>query len=483
MCCQCIQQRLIGRRVRLPLIIDIHKNATTKIVCPESIYDEPREQRIVRSRHPIDEDLPAVQSAAEIRRFGAQGSRWYGFFFARRQELVFEIFSRNRYQIGALGRDAGEKTTEGVEITRIPSFRGMLVALRAAETNPQKQLAHRRTELLTQRLVNGYRAGSGDRPLGSQYIAYELVIGHSRTELLPQPPTNRDRILGADTCRVDFENIGPAHRPVDCILVSLKQSVYQQLAFLLGGILEVGARFLGSGQGPDRVEEDPPQKHAVIGRTTGGNAEPLQFVPDQLVHKTVFRRPLEDGVGLWHRHTANGNVPHILHQDGGLARDIRRINPSHGFHTGNLRHIRFVDGVHCHTATVAITIDCGDAKLLRLLERKHYIFRLDFDTYHRWWRHAFVTGTFADPTGDQVVTRASRLNSRTSAMRNNSRRFAEKETVQRTGNRHASSTRPLHDCFVISHRVKVEHTQLKTILPALLSVAGRRHTTGLVEDR
>ena len=222
MCCQCIEQRLIGRRVRLPLIIDIHKNAATKIVCPESIYDEPREQRIVRCRHPIGEDLPAVQRAAEIRRFSAQRSRRNRLFFPGCQELVFEVFSFNGHQVGALGRDAGEKTAEGVEITRIPAFRGMLVALRAAETDPQKQLADRRTKLLTQRLVNGYRAGSGDRSFGRQYIAHELVIGHILTELLPQPPINRDRILRTDSYRVDFENIRPAHRPVDCILVPLK---------------------------------------------------------------------------------------------------------------------------------------------------------------------------------------------------------------------------------------------------------------------
>ena len=140
---QCIEQFLIHRRVSGSQIIDRFNKAMAKIMGPNAIGCRTRKVRIGRMKHPVGKRLAAVGQ------IGGNGSTAQG--PCRYQHLgprVFQVYRRPcNNRLGSVWQnlltDAGKESRKRDIVVLPPLFRGMMMALRAFNPHPQKQLAHR----------------------------------------------------------------------------------------------------------------------------------------------------------------------------------------------------------------------------------------------------------------------------------------------------------------------------------------------------
>ncbi len=293
-----------------------------------------------------------------------------------------------------------------------------MVALGALDAHAQEDLAERPAHLLRrrQRLVDGGGPLVGSAAAGRQDVAGKLVVGAVRRELLPQPAGHGHRPGRRDGVAIDAQQVGPTHGPVVGVFGSLKELIDQPGPFVGARVGQEGPRLGHGRQRADRVEEDTAQEGGVVGQFAGRNAQAGQVVPGQAVDEIGLRRTRELHTRPGEGHAADGDMPQVADQDGGLAGDIAPLNPAAHVHRGDRSGVGIVLGIEGDTVAGAIGPKGRDTQLLCAAQAEHLLARLDFDS--RDGRGADPEASaFDDPAAQALIGERIRSQSPAAAMR------------------------------------------------------------------
>ena len=353
---QLVEQHSIRWRVRIPKIVDGIDDALADHVVPKAVDDRPREVRIVRSDEPLNELLSPIFVGAEFaERFSERdggnvliGHRMPDFGSAvEKHDLVIT------HELLAFEFHPREVGGKSVVVSLSDRFKRMVVALRAADADPEKQLRHHLGRVfrragnpmkIRRRPVQGV-AETGERLPGKLVERSIVLEAVDQVAMKTVDATLADRDIAA------AHDVRPFHRPENGKFITVQKLVDQRAAFLWLLRIEKRGGFLGGGQCADGVEVNSPQEDFIGSELRGKNLQFTLVSKHRLVDEILDRRRAIHKllIRLHAGEASSDNLPEISHEEGGFGRTGKLDESGSGDGRAGI-FLRRKDGQVCHVA-------------------------------------------------------------------------------------------------------------------------------------
>ena len=351
---QLVEQHSIRWRVRIPKIVDGIDDALADHVVPQSVDDRSGEVRISRAGEPLDKFFAAVVVRAEFAWRCAERDRRDVLIrdrvpdFRSAVEIHDLVIAHELLAFEFHPREVGGKS---VVVSLSDRFERVVVALRAADADPEKQLRHRLGRVFR-------RAGN---PMKIRRWPVQRVA--ETGECLPGKLVERPIVLKAvdqvamktvDATFADRDiaaahDVRPFHRPENGKFITVQKLVDQRAAFLWLLRIEKRGGFLGGGQCADGVEVNSPQEDFIGSELRGKNLQFTLVSKHRLVDEILDRRRAIHKllIRLHAGEASSDNLPEISHEEGGFGRAGKLDESGSGDGRAGI-FLRRKDGQVCH---------------------------------------------------------------------------------------------------------------------------------------